>query len=41
MLLKERYREKLITWFDESSPVLPSNLGMSEGNLVDIGGQVR
>ena len=37
--LEEYHRWKVITWFLGSSPGLPSNLGISEGNLTGIAGQ--
>ena len=39
MLLDEHHRWNAIMWFWGHSPALPSNLGMSDGNLVGIGGQ--
>ena len=39
MLLDEHRRWNVIMWFWGHSPALPSNLGMSDGSLVGIGGQ--
>ena len=36
--LKEHHRCKVVACAPGSSPTLPSNLGISEGNLVGIGG---
>ena len=38
MELEEHHRWKDMIWFYGSSPTLPSNLGMSEGSLVGMGG---
>jgi hypothetical protein len=37
--LDEQKRWKVMTWLFGSSPDLPSNFGMSDGNLVGITGQ--
>ena len=39
LLLDEHHKWNVIMWFWEHSPALPSNLGMSDGSLVGIGGQ--
>ena len=39
MLLDEHHRWNVIMWFWGHSPTLPSNLGMSDGSSVGIGGQ--
>ena len=36
---EEHHRWKVMTWVLGSSFAFPSNLGMSEGNLVGMGGQ--
>ena len=38
MEFEEHHRWKDMIWFCGSSPALPSNLGMSEGSLVGMGG---
>jgi hypothetical protein len=40
ILLEEHHKWKDMIWLVGSSPVFPSNLGMSEGNFVGIFGQV-
>jgi hypothetical protein len=40
MFFEEHHKWKVITWLVGSSLGFPSNLGMSEGNLVGILGQV-
>jgi hypothetical protein len=40
MLLEEHHKWKVMTWLAGSSPVFPSNLGISEGRLVGIAGHV-
>jgi hypothetical protein len=37
MEFDEQHKWKEITWFEGYSPDFPSNLGMSEGNLVNGG----
>ena len=39
VLLDEHHRWNVIMWFWGHSPNFPSNLGMSDGSLVGIGGQ--
>ena len=39
MLLDEHHRWNVIMWFWGHSLALPSNLGMSDGSLVGMGGQ--
>ena len=39
MLLDEHHKWNVIMWFWGHSLALPSNLGMSDGSLVGIGGQ--
>ena len=39
MLFDEHHRCNVIMWFWGHSPALPSNLGMSNGSLVGMGGQ--
>ena len=39
MLLDEHHRWNVIMWFWGHSPTFPSNLGMSDGSLVGMGGQ--
>ena len=38
--LEEHYKWKVVTWAPRCSPVFPSNLGISEGNLVGTGGHI-
>ena len=40
MLFEENHKWKFMMWLVGSSPVFPSNLGMSEGSLVGIAGHV-
>jgi len=40
MEFEEHHMWKFMTWLDGSSPNLPSNLGMSEGSFIGMGGQV-
>jgi hypothetical protein len=40
MLFEEHHRWKVMTWLAGSSLAFPSNLGMSEGNLVGIASHV-
>ena len=35
----KHHKWKVVTWSPGSSPVFPSNLGISEGSLVGTGGQ--
>lgn len=35
----EHHKRKVVTWSPGSSPIFPSNLGISEGSLVGTGGQ--
>ena len=39
MLFDEHHRWNVIMWFWGHSPALPSNMGMSDGSLVGMGGQ--
>ena len=39
MLFDENHRWNIMMWFWGHSPAFPSNLGMSEGSLVGMGGQ--
>ena len=39
MLFDENHRWNVMIWFWGNSPAFPSNLGMSEGSLVGMGGQ--
>jgi hypothetical protein len=40
MLFEDHHKWKVITWLVGSSPIFPSNFGMSKGNFVGILGQV-
>ena len=39
MLFDEHHRWNIMMWFWGNSPAIPSNLGMSKGRLVGMGGQ--
>ena len=39
MLFDEHHRWDVIMWFWGHSPTFPSNMGMSDGSLVSMGGQ--
>jgi hypothetical protein len=38
MYFNENHKWKDVMWFEGCSPEFPSNLGLSKGNLVGIGG---
>jgi hypothetical protein len=40
MLFEEHHMWKVMIWFAGSSPIFPSNLGMSEGSLIAIASHV-
>ena len=40
MRFEEHHKWKVMIWLSRSSPIFPSNLGMSEGSLVGIAGHV-
>jgi hypothetical protein len=40
MLFEENHKWKVMIWLARSSPIFPSNLGMSKGSLVGIVGHV-